>query len=64
MPGLLPGLPRPRLISQIGRQHIWYAVFDRIAFLAGLATELARHNLLLVLFEYLKRQVAFTERAS
>jgi hypothetical protein len=51
------------LISQIGRQHIGYAVFNRIAFLAGLAAELARYNLFLVLLEYLKCQVAFAERA-
>jgi hypothetical protein len=54
----------PRLISQIGGQHIGYAVFNRIAFPAGLTAELASHYLFLILLEYFKRQVAFAQRAS
>jgi len=46
-------------VSQIRRQHIGYAVFNGIAFPAGLTAKLARYNLLLVLLENLQRKIAF-----
>ena len=49
-------------ISQVGRQHIGDAVLNGIALLAGGAAELARHYFLLILLEYLERQIALAER--
>jgi hypothetical protein len=50
------------LIPKIGREHVWYAFLDWVALFAGLAAQLAGHNLPLVLLEDLQREVAFTER--
>ena len=61
-PLIIPDMTAECSISQIGRQHIGDAVLNRIALSAGGTVELARHYLLLILLEYLERQIALAER--
>jgi hypothetical protein len=46
------------LVSEVGRKHVWYAVLNGIALLAGLTAELSSHYLSLILLADLKREIS------